>query len=92
VDAQAQQIAWHKADMPVWGALFAGGLVAAAVFLVQAAMSPKIANPWLVLLCSVYTSVGTVTAIRQASRGTLALPDRADPHMDYSRLRTSVYR
>ena len=54
---------------------FAVGLIAAAVVLVQAALSPKAAHPVWVLLCSIYTSVGTVTAIRQAYHTTLLLPE-----------------
>ncbi len=57
--------------MPVWGACFAVGLIAAIVFLVRASLSPKSADPLWVLLCSIYTSVGTVTAIRQAHCKTL---------------------
>ena len=59
--------------MPVWGACFAVGLIAAAVFLVRAALNPKTADPLWLLLCSIYTSVGTVTAIRQAHCTTLVL-------------------
>ena len=70
-----QQIEWHKGDVPVWGALFVFGLCAATAFLVNAAVSPKTANPLLVVLCSIYASLGAVTAIRQAFLATL---DRAD--------------
>ena len=72
---QARQIYWHKSDAPVWGACFAVGLIAAAVYLMQAAISPKAADPVWVLLCSIYTSVGTVTATRQAYCTTLLLPE-----------------
>ena len=64
--------------MPVWGACFAVGLIAAIVFLVRASLSPKSADPLWVLLCSIYTSVGTVTAIRQAHCTTLVLLDGVD--------------
>ena len=59
-----QQINWHKSDVPVWGATFAAGLIAAIAFLAQAALSPKAANPIWVLLCSIYASIGTVIATR----------------------------
>ncbi|CAK0744791.1 hypothetical protein CVIRNUC_001574 [Coccomyxa viridis] len=65
LDDVVQQIEWHKGDVPVWGALFVIGLCAATAFLVNAAVSPKTANPLLVVLCSIYASLGAVTAIRE---------------------------